>query len=163
MSTNKYVEEMGTLLGIPSRPSDAAIFGYKDGFPFQLSIVKDGQATKLVIIFRYDDPNKDTLLKDSIEQSSDIKQGGIKRRQINIKDGILTLTFSKGIFGFPKSSLVLDRINVAAGVLKSICSSPGTLCRVCAKANAGDLLLLNGLVDRVCARRKPARQVSIKR
>jgi hypothetical protein len=151
MSTQQYVEEMGTLLGIPSRPNDATIFGYKDGYPFQLSIVKDGRATNLVIIFRYDDSNKDSLLKDFIEQSSDIKQSGINKRQINIKGGILTLTFSKGILGFPKTSLVLDRVNVVAAVLKSICSSPGTLCRVCGKANPGDLLLLNGLVDRVCA------------
>ncbi len=142
---------MGALLGIPSRPGDATIFGYKDGFPFQLSVVTEGKTTKLVTIFRYDDPSKDATLMDFIEKSPEIKQGGIKKRQINIKNGILTFSLSRGIFGFPKSKLVLDRVNALGAFLKSICPSPGTLCRMCARASAGDLLLLNGLVDRVCA------------
>jgi hypothetical protein len=103
------------------------------------------------VIFRYDDPNKDALLKDSIVASSDIKQVEVKKRQINIKDGVLTLSFSKGILGFPRASILLNRLDTVATLLKSVCSPPGNLCRLCAKANAGDLLLLNGLVDRVCA------------
>ena len=100
MAKHKIIDEAGIALGLPFHPNEETVIGMKEGYPIQILIRQKGSSMVLSGIVRYDDPSMDSLVKDSLPNMPDLKQAGIKKKQIEVIDGMLFLNIIKGITGF---------------------------------------------------------------
>ena len=150
MAKHKIVHEVGESLGLTHRPNDQTMMGMKEGFPTQVLIRQKGNRQFLTGIVRHDEKSMDQTLKDTLAAMPELAQAGIKKRAMEIKDGMLTFKVERGIFGFQKADKFAGKMELLIKAMKNIVSPPGLKCRVCGWNAVDQPVLINGVVDRVC-------------
>jgi len=150
MEKHKIIHEAGVSLGLTFRPNEETVMGMKEGFPTQVLIRKKGNNQVLSGIVRYDDKSMDQVLKDSLAAMPGLAQAGIKKKALEVSDGMLIFNAARGITGFSKADEFARKMELLAETLKNIVSSPGLKCRICGRTKVDQPVLINGLVDRAC-------------
>lgn len=150
MAKHKIIEDAGIALGLPFQPNEETVFGMKEGYPTQILIRQKGNNMVLSGLVRYDDPLMDNIIKDSLPKMPQLKQAGIKKKDLEVTDGMLFLNVIKGITGFPKVENFAGKMKAVIQALKSVISPPGLNCRICGQTSVDQPILINGIVDRTC-------------
>ena len=150
MAKYEIIKDAGIALGLLSRPNEATVIGLKEGYPVQILTRKKGNNIVLSGVVRYDEPSMDSLIKDSLSKMPELKQAGIRKKSLEVSNGMLFLNVIKGITGFPKVEEFAKKMEVIIHALKSIVSPPGLKCRICGRTSVDNPILINGIVDLVC-------------
>jgi hypothetical protein len=150
MSKHKIVQEVGASLGLPFQTKEGTMYGMKEGFPTQVLMRTKGSNTFLTAIIRHDDKSMDALKGESLSKAPEVVEAGIKKKTVEVADGMLMLNFVKGITGLPKVEEVANKVEALIRALKGVSAAPGLTCRICSGTSVDQPLLLNGVVDRVC-------------
>jgi len=150
MVKHKIIHEAGVSLGLTFRPNEETVMGMKEGFPTQVLIRKKGNNEVLSGVVRYDDKSMDQVLKDSLAAMPELRQAGVKKKALEISDGMLIFNATRGITGFPKADDFARKMELLVGTMKNIVSAPGLKCRKCGWTTVDQPVLINGLVDRAC-------------
>ena len=150
MSKHKIVQEVGMSLGLAFQTQEGTMYGMKEGFPTQVLLRTKGRNTLLTAAIRHDDPTMETLKVESLSNAPELGEAGIKKKTLEVADGMLMINFVKGITGFPKAQEVSRKIEALIRALRSFREPPGLTCRICSRTSVDQPLLINGLVDRVC-------------
>lgn len=150
MAKYKIIKDAGIALDLSFQPNEATVIGMKEGFPVQILIRKKGNSIVLSGIVRYDEPSMDSLIKDSLPIMPELKQAGIRKKFLEVTDGMLFLNVIKGITGFPKVEEFAGKMEVIIHALKNVAAPPGLKCRICGRTSVDHPILINGIIDRVC-------------
>jgi hypothetical protein len=150
MAKQNIIEETGIALGLSLQPNEGTIIGLKEGFPVQILTRKKGNTIILSCIIRYDNPSMDKLIKETLSGMPELKGAGIKKKDLDFTEGMISFNIVKGITGFPKVEKFVKKIDTVVKALKGIITPPGLKCRVCGQTSVDQPLLINGIIDRVC-------------
>ncbi len=150
MSALQVLQEMATKAGIPYATGQQSFYALKEDYPVQFFEGPDGNGTAIWGLIRYDDANKDRLLKEAIHQDKSVSLSKLKKKAVNIADGIVSLKWAKGLFGYPKPDVMVNQFSGVFNIVKSMSAAPGLKCRECGSKELNGPVLINGIVDRMC-------------
>jgi hypothetical protein len=150
MANLKIIQDVATKIGIDYTTGQKTVYTIKDDYPIQFLEGSDGNTPVLLGVIRFDEGNKDKLIKDTLLQDKSVMQTGLKSKSIEIKDGIITLKWTKGLLGYPKPEKIAEQFLSVFNTIKSMTGRPGLKCRVCASKDISGPILINGIVDRMC-------------
>jgi hypothetical protein len=139
----------GEKLGLIPRPDKKVAYGDKAGFLVQLAIVQAGNAEFVQEIVRFGDAARDEAVRQAIDESTDLAERGVKAKAVVVKDGMAVYRHLKKIFRTPAPEEIAGEVEAILRVVKGAVPHPPATCRLCDRA--AEPLLLDGLVDRVCA------------
>ena len=150
MAMPKVIRELADRLEILAAPQQKSIYAMKDGYPIQFLETLKKNKTTLLGVIRFDDAAKDKLIRDSLSKDQTIKQSGLKIKNVDVTNGIITLNWVKGITGYPKTERILEQYKSVLESIKALVTGPGLKCRVCQSNSIDAPVLIDGVVDRVC-------------
>lgn len=170
------IKEAGRLLGLPPHVNDQSVFGAKGSLGIQMLARQEGNSEAFVGIVRrdipskvvksfsdilrrdafvgivrWDIPNKDPLVKERLKGSTALREAKIKPGQIEVAAGaaVYTSAFTFSL-GMPSASQMAQRMQALINEINASVGAISPSCRTCG-ANNTEPVLLNGIVDRVCA------------
>jgi hypothetical protein len=152
MALPKILENIALQMGIPFTPEQTSIYSMKDGFPIQFHIVSIGNATILKGIVRILEASDDRRIKDTFSQDSNISQTGLKTRMIEVKKDIISIKWPRGIMGYPKPDKIVNQFMAVFNSIKLLSGAPGLQCKKCGSKDIGSPVLIDGIVDCMCAK-----------
>ena len=150
MAMPKIIKDLATQIGILYTPEQNSIYSIKDDYPIQFFESSDRNATSLIGVIRFDDGNKDRLVKDTILQDKNIQNTGLKPKTVDVTNGIISLKWLKGVTGYPKLEKIIEQFMSVLNAIKPMVSGPGLKCRMCGSKDINGPILIDGLVDRIC-------------
>lgn len=150
MAMPKIIRELASRLEIPVVPQQRSIYAMRNGFPVQFLETLKKNKTTLLGVIRFDEADKDKLIRDTLSKDQTIKQSGLKVHNIDVTNGVITLNWVKGITGYPKTERILGQYNSVLEGIKALVTGPGLKCRVCQSSSIDAPVLINGVVDRMC-------------
>lgn len=142
--------EVGSGLGLLHRPDKDVVFGLKDGFGVHLAQGKDGNHPVIRCFFHHGTPGDEAMVNKALKQSRELVETGIKPKHLEVKAGRVAVSFPTGLFGLPKPGVILQRIEAMLLALKPLCAALPLQCRLCNTAAVPDVILVDGVLDRVC-------------
>lgn len=150
MAKHQIIKDVGAALGLTLQPNETTVIGMKNGYPVQVLTGIKGSSQVLSGVIRYDNPAMDSLIKESLPEMPELKRAQIKKKNIEVGDGVLSFNMIKGLTGFPKPEAFAAKIEIILKALKTMVSAPGLKCRVCGLTEMNQPILVNSLIDRIC-------------
>ncbi|MBI3270916.1 MAG: hypothetical protein HYZ53_18080 [Planctomycetes bacterium] len=151
----EIVAEAGKRLGFPPRSSPEVVFGEKSGCLVQLAVGKKGDNDAYLVTtvrFAFPGTGSTDSLAAALDRNPALAAQGIKSKSLSVKEGLLVYKRARGFFlSWPSAEDTARDIEAVLAAIRAAVSALPTKCRLCGGSTPGEPVLLDGIVDRVCA------------
>jgi hypothetical protein len=143
MELSEVLSEAASTLGLPPRPEKDDVFGLVGEIPVQLSLTETG----VMEILRFGAEHGDAI-RERIRETPEVseRETGDHWTYEQVSDGVLAYQRHSP----PDAQSVVDDVRFLLGLVSENSSAPDDRCSECSYEQVPELLLRNGLVDRVC-------------
>ncbi|TMB27938.1 MAG: hypothetical protein E6J62_18600 [Deltaproteobacteria bacterium] len=138
-------------LGLSQVGPGGVVYGVVDGFLAQIQLVGPRRkAQRLEVLFRHEGEGKEQEIRRALFEAPETKASGIKAKDVVIDSKTVRLTIRQGFLDLPDEKVILARVRALLAALAAV-SSPGPqTCRSCGSASPAEVLVVKGVVDRLC-------------
>ena len=153
---SETVTEAGRALGLQgTQPTALALaapmaYGLKDGYPVQLVRGHDEGQECIVMIVRYDAPERDAAVREAVAQAPTVHDREITPSRVHVGDGVLVYRHHRNWFRSIPSQTIVAEFEALLTAVKLATTPPAAVCRLCGSTSGSTPILLNDVIDRVC-------------
>lgn len=148
-SLKATIAAAGTRLGLKPVNAGRSWIGVLDGFPVQLTFEHVGRSERIVEVVRVGDAGRNVEIRDAILMS----EGPVPFRanRLTVGNGLVVHQHARKMFRSASADKVVAEIQALVQGAKRAVPLPASACRTCASATAIEPMLVDGIVDRLCA------------